>query len=211
MPINLRLSPTGELGLRQDVEPLPEHLFPNWLPESYLMKSIERLFNRGAQMEIYIGGEGGAFPVLHYDGLASHAFLMQIYGRKRFILYAPEHEQCMYRKPDQLNISRIRDVEHPDLNQFPLFAKAEPTTFILEPGESLFIPGKWWHTTRMLTPSISISVNIVNGSNWKQLMDFVCGTRGRLRRTPMRIYLNLAGAWRSRRDQRRRVTRASPP
>jgi hypothetical protein len=103
--------------------------------------------------------EDGAFPVLHYDGLASHGFLMQICGRKKFILYAPEHE----RTPDQLNVSRIGDIEHPDLNQFPLFAKAEPTTFTLEPGESLFIPGKWWHTIKMLTPSISISMNIVNG------------------------------------------------
>jgi hypothetical protein len=48
-------------------------------------------FQSGRQREICIGGKGGAFPVLHYDGLASHAFLMQIYGRKKFILYAPEH------------------------------------------------------------------------------------------------------------------------
>jgi len=86
-------------------------------------------------MQIYIGGKGGVFPVLHYDGLASHAFLMQIYGRKKFILYAPEHEPYMYRRPDQVNVSRIRDVERPDLRHFPLFAKAAPTTFILEPGE----------------------------------------------------------------------------
>jgi len=196
--------------LTQDVEPLPDHLFPNWLPESYLMKNIEKTFNRGAKMEIYIGGKGGVFPVLHYDGLASHAFLMQIYGRKKFILYAPEYEPYLYRKPGQINVSRIRDIERPDLRLFPLFAKAEPTTFILEPGESLFIPGRWWHTTKMLTPSISISVNIVNGSNWKELTDFVCGTRGRLRRPPIRIYLKIAGAWRSRRDKRSRIAHPSP-
>jgi histone arginine demethylase JMJD6 len=197
--------------LKQDVEPLPDHLFPNWLPESYLMKSIERLFNRGAKMEIYIGGQGGVFPVLHYDGLASHAFLMQIYGRKKFILYAPENEPYMYRKPGQINVSRIRDIERPDSKQFPLFAKAEPATFILEPGETLFIPGRWWHTTKMLTPSISISVNTVNGSNWRDLTDFVCGTQRRFLRTPMRLYLNFAGAWRSQRDQRRQLTRPSQP
>lgn len=56
-------------------------------------------------------------------------------------------------------------------------------------------------------PSPSISVNIVNGSNWKEVTDFVFGTRGRLRRTPIRIYLNIAGAWRSRRDKRSRIAR----
>jgi len=196
--------------LKHDVEPLPEHFFPNWLPESYMKKSIQRLFNRGAQMEIYIGGNGGVFPVLHYDGLASHAFLVQIYGRKKFILYAPEQEPYMYPNPGQVNVSRIRDIESPDLSEFPLFAKAEPMTFILEPGESLFIPGRWWHTTKMLTPSISVSVNTVNSSNWKELTDFVCGPRGRVRQTPKRIYLNLAGAWRSRRDKRSRRAGPSP-
>ena len=196
--------------LKQDVEPLPDYFFPNWLPESYLMKNVEQVFNRGAKMEIYIGGKGGAFPVLHYDGLASHAFLMQIYGKKKFILYGPEQEPYMYGTPDQPHISRIKDIERPDLNQFPLFAKAEPTTFILEPGESLFIPSKWWHTTKMLTPSISISVNVVNRSNWAALTDFVCSKRKSFLRIPSRIYLNLAGSWRSRRDQKRQTPNGSP-
>ena len=188
--------------LKQDIEPLPEYFFPNWLPEPFLMKNVQQVFNRGAKMEIYIGGKGGAFPVLHYDGLASHAFLMQIHGRKRFILYGPEQEPYMYATEDQPHLSRVKDVENPDLKTFPLFAKAVPTTFVLEPGELLFVPSRWWHTTKMLTPSISISVNVVNTSNWAALTDFVCQKRRAILRIPSRIYLNLAGAWRTRRDRR---------
>jgi hypothetical protein len=186
--------------LVHDVEPLPQYFFPNWLPESYFMKNVQKTFNRGAKMEIYIGGKGGAFPVLHYDGLASHAFLMQIYGRKKFIVYGPEQEPYMYGTPGEPHISQIKDIENPDLAQFPLFAKAEATTFILEPGDLLFVPSKWWHTTKMLTPSISISVNVVNQSNWDALTEFVCSKRKPYLKVPSRIYLNMAGAWRSRRD-----------
>ena len=35
--------------LKQDVEPLPDHFFPNWLPESYLKKSIQSAFQSGSQ------------------------------------------------------------------------------------------------------------------------------------------------------------------
>ena len=194
--------------LKEDVEPLPDYFLPNWLAESYLLKGVERLLHRGARMEIYIGGTGGTFPVLHYDGLVAHAFLAQIHGRKKFILYNPEQESYLYPKPDVTNFSRITDVEHPDLTQFPLFARAEPTIFILEPGESLFIPSKWWHTTKMLTPSISISVNVVNRSNWAGLTDLICGVQSPRAQLPVRIYLSLSGAWRSMRDWRRNASAA---
>jgi len=189
-------------SLRNDIEPLPPYFSPNWLSESYALKKLQQVFNRGAQIELYIGGKGGAFPVLHYDGLASHAFLMQIYGEKKFILYGPDQEPYMYGEPDNPNLSQVRDVEHPDLSKFPLFAKAKPTIFILRPGEMVFIPSKWWHTTTMLSPSISISVNVVNRSNWPALTEFVSNRRSSAMRMPSRLYLNFAGSWRSARDRR---------
>jgi hypothetical protein len=190
-------------ALKQDIEPLPHYIFPNWLPESYLIKDVQQVFNRGAQFEIYIGGKGGSFPVLHYDGLASHAFLMQIYGQKRFIVYHPDQTEFMYPTPGQPHLSQIKDVECPDSRKFPMFAKAQPVTFVLQPGDLLFVPSRWWHTTKMLTPSITVSINVVNGSNWAALTDFVCSKRKPILRVPSRIYLNLAGSWRSLRDQRR--------
>jgi hypothetical protein len=189
-------------SLKQDIEPLPEYFLPNWLPETYLVNYVGQVLNRGAAIEIYIGGKGGAFPVLHYDGAGTHAFLMQIYGRKQFIIYPPDQEPFLYPSPEKENFSMINSIDKPDLERFPLFAKADPTTFVLEPGELLFVPSHWWHTTKMLTASISISINTVNQSNWHELVDFV----SKRRRNPMvsmasRVYLAGAGAWRSWRDR----------
>jgi hypothetical protein len=140
--------------------------------------------------------------VLHYDGAGTHAFLMQVYGRKQFILYPPEQEPYLYPSPEKENLSLISSVDTPDLERFPLFQKAVPITFVLEPGELAFIPSRWWHTTKMLTPSISISANVLNQSNWKALVEFVAMRR----RNPVvsllsRAYLQGAGAWRSWRDR----------
>jgi len=188
-------------SLKQDIEPLPAYFEPNWLPERYLVGHVEEVLNRGAAIELYIGGKGGSFPVLHYDGVGTHAFLMQIYGRKQFIVFPPDQEQYLYPSPLKQNISLI-DIDRPDLERFPLFTKALPITFVLEPGELLFVPSRWWHTTKMLMPSITLSINTVNQSNWHALVAFVAQRR----RNPFismasRLYLTGAGAWRSWRDR----------
>lgn len=55
-----------------------------------------------------------------------------------------------------------------DLAKFPLFAQATPVTFTIGPGETLFIPCGWWHRARSLTPTISVALDALNASNWKQ-------------------------------------------
>ncbi len=189
-------------SLEDDIEPLPKYLQPNWLGDKYMVKHVAEVLNRGADFYMYIGGKGGSFPVLHYDGAGTHAFLMQIYGRKQYILYSPDQEPFLYASPTKLNLSLINSVEKPDLTKYPLFAKATPTVLVLEPGQVLFIPSHWWHTAKMLTPSITISTNLLNQSNWPELVTFVC----RRRQNPLvslagRVYLTAAGAKRSWRDR----------
>ncbi len=186
-------------SLMQDVSPMPGYSFPNWLPESYSFKSLQRVFHEHSEIQFYFGGTGGAFPVLHYDVLASHAYLFQIYGRKKFIVFSPDQTKYLYLKPR--NFSQV-NVEKPDLEKFPLFKQAKAATFVLEPGEFLFVPSKWWHTTKMLTPCITISLNVVNDSNWISLTQWVCSGRKPILRLPSRLYLNAVGSRRSRRDER---------
>jgi histone arginine demethylase JMJD6 len=188
-------------SLCQDIEPLPEYFQPNWLPERYLVGYVGKVLNRGAAIELYVGGKGGSFPVLHYDGAGTHAFLMQVYGRKQFTVYPPEQEPYLYPSPEKQNSSMVNSVDTPDLERFPLFAKAVPTTFVLEPGELLFVPSHWWHTTTMLTPSITLSINTLNQSNWHELIAFVAMRRSPLVSLASRVYLTGAGAWRAWRDR----------
>jgi hypothetical protein len=54
----------------------------------------------------------------------------------------------------------------------------------------------------MVTPSITLAVNVLNHSNWHELMRFVA----KKRRSPFvsvasRVYLTGAGAWRAWRDR----------
>ena len=83
-------------SLKEEIQPLPEYFQPNWLPDHFLVKQFGDTMNRAAEIELYIGGRGGRFPILHYDHAATHAFLMQVYGRKEFILYSPDQDRFLY-------------------------------------------------------------------------------------------------------------------
>lgn len=145
--------------LLADVLPMPACTRPNWL-ESRLFPSRSRM----TSVETYIGGRGAQFPVLHYDGLHTHAYLMQLHGVKEYIVFSPDQTAFMY-PLDGKNTSRIDDVLEPDLAAFPLFDQAQGVRFELHPGETLFVPSGWWHTARILSASVTVSVNGVNRAN----------------------------------------------
>jgi hypothetical protein len=63
-------------------------------------------------------------------------------------------------------MSLIDNQRNPDLERFPLWKNATPVSFVVGPGETLFIPNGWWHTARSITPTISVALDVLNASNW---------------------------------------------
>ena len=179
--------------LLQDILPLPHCTTPNWF-ESRLFPSRQSC----TFLELYIGGRGAIFPSLHYDGWHTHAFLMQIYGTKHYVVYPPDQTALLYPgKNGASNVSMVNDVEHPDLDQFPLFAKATASHCQLHQGETLFIPGGWWHTARILTTSVTVSANTANAVNWKKVAPdcyaYLARDRPRVYRYALKTYLLALG------------------
>jgi histone arginine demethylase JMJD6 len=134
--------------------PVPPFL-PNWLDGP-----MAKVFEKPA---LFVDGRGGKFPYMHFDGAHSQAFICQLYGTKKFYTYPPDQTPYLYIR---YNVSTIPDVERPDFKKFSLLAKATQTSFTLEPGEILCMPPGLWHTTKMVSPSISIAMNRANAANW---------------------------------------------
>jgi histone arginine demethylase JMJD6 len=181
--------------LLADIEPLPRYFFPNWL-DGRLSRALRSRLHDGSP-ELYIGGAGAKFPFLHFDSYHTHAFLTQIYGVKEYTAFSVDQTPLIYVDPHQYNVSQITDIENPDLQKFPLFAQAAPMKFQLHPGEILFIPGGLWHTAKMLTPSISISVNRANASNWSTLTHDMCSHAPLPMRPIAAVYLTGIRAFRT--------------
>ena len=94
---------------------------------------------------------------LHRD-VAENIFL-QLVGRKRFLLYSPSASPWLYSNPlrsAQPNFSRF-DPDKPDYERFPLSREVQPLEVILEPGDAIYLPSRWWHQVRSLDVSVSFN------------------------------------------------------
>lgn len=125
---------------------------------------------RTNQRQLFFGGKGCSFPTLHIDYLGVHTQLTQIIGEKDFILYSPDQTPCFY--PDKVlrNQSPVNILD-PDYSKYPLFKNAKAIKTTLKPGETLFIPSGWWHTTYIHNFNLTYAIDHVNSYNWNTFMD----------------------------------------
>jgi Cupin-like domain len=143
--------------LLEDFELSPRFV-EDWLPllPAALRRSLDeatRYFAAG----LMIGPENGQLG-LHYDVLDTHAYLAQIVGRKRCVLYSSADSPALYD-------GRVNP-DSPDYEKFPLFRNATAYECILEPGELLFMPYRWWHHAVCLEKSITVNYNFFNRVNF---------------------------------------------
>jgi ribosomal protein L16 Arg81 hydroxylase len=108
---------------------------------------------------MFIGPKGAVTP-LHVDLWGTHAWLSQLVGRKRWILFSPDQSQFLY----DFNV----DPNQPDLRRFPQFEKARGYECTIGPGETVYVPSNWSHWVVSLDASISLSSNyMAPGCFWQ--------------------------------------------
>jgi len=108
------------------------------------------------QINFWFGSSGTVSP-LHFD--RTHNLFAQIYGDKKFILFAPDDTPNLYPYPAEAMFPHLSavDVEEPDLEAYPLYKNATPMIFTVRAGQLLFMPAFWWHHVRSETVSISVN------------------------------------------------------
>jgi hypothetical protein len=127
------------------------------LQEDFRFASLLPAGYRFRTLRFWIGPEGAATP-LHSDSWGFNLFF-QGFGRKRFLLFEPEQEPCLY-PSDVFEFNTVHsrvNVREPDDRKFPRFRQARPIEVILRPGELLVLPRCWWHDVESLDPSISVN------------------------------------------------------
>jgi hypothetical protein len=187
--------------LADDIRPRIEYCLPDWKSSRLIPRDFG--FENGLE-EMFFGGRGAQFPALHVDYWGMDAYISQLYGEKDVLVMPPDQSPFLYATPDNPLWCPIENLEDPDLNRYPLFPQATAIRFTLHPGETLFCPNGWWHTTSM--PGISITVVTANWcrANWSSLIKDYVRTNRAARPVKTRLvaaYLRAAGAALGLRDR----------
>ena len=124
-----------------------DYSFPKYFFDWYtLLPGFMRL----PYPRIFIGPKGAVTP-LHMDLWRTHAWLSQLVGRKRWLLFPPKQTRLLY--------NYQVDPSCPDLKRFPLYDQARPVECVIGPGDTVFVPSGWAHWVESLDASISLSSN----------------------------------------------------
>ncbi|KAE8705707.1 putative lysine-specific demethylase JMJD5 [Hibiscus syriacus] len=101
-------------------------------------------------------GPAGTVTPLHHD--PHHNILAQVVGKKYVRLYSASCSEELYPYSETMlcNSSQV-DLDNIDEVEFPKVRDLEFIDCILEEGEMLYIPPKWWHYVRSMTTSFSVS------------------------------------------------------
>lgn len=95
----------------------------------------------------------------HFDIDCSGVLMTQVIGRKRVILISPVYDRLLYKVPFT-SFSMI-DLEKPDHEKFPGLKYVNGYDFILQPGDALFMPSRYWHFNTYLEGGMAISYRIL--------------------------------------------------
>lgn len=140
---------------------------PRYFAEDYILELPEEI--RPRLLWIFMGPPGSGFR-LHVDVGHTAAWNAQLSGRKDWLLFAPEETDNVYE-------GKV-DAFAPDLQRFPRFARAQPYACTLGPGDVIFTPSCWWHQTRILETSMSVTGNYANHTNLSLVLSWLRGQEG---------------------------------
>ncbi|WP_394834717.1 cupin-like domain-containing protein [Pendulispora rubella] len=130
--------------LVEDVQP-----FPAGLLSSYYQPAWWRY------VQFFMGPAHSLTP-LHFDTLLTHNLFFQVYGKKRFTIYAPDDAAYCGRRSWRWF---THDPEQPDYQSLPHSRQATPYEVVVGPGDILYLPPGTLHHVRGLGTSISFNID----------------------------------------------------
>ena len=125
----------------------PEHLMKGFV------KKYPMLFTGGAS----------SITHMHFDIDMSHILHTQFCGRKRVLMFPYQEQYKLYRKPWE--VLSLADFSNYYIDgKFPALKLAEGHDFMLEPGDTLFMPAGYWHHMEYLDSGFAMSLRALQPS-----------------------------------------------
>ncbi len=117
---------------------------------------------------LFVGG-ASSITHMHFDIDLSHILHTQFAGRKRVLLFPFSEQYKLYRKPfEVLSMADFSNYYQSngklDYSRFPAIKLAQGYEVILEHGDTLFMPGGYWHHMEYLNSGFALSLRALQPS-----------------------------------------------
>lgn len=101
---------------------------------------------------------------LHVDPWGSCAVLCHLYGRKRWLFWAPDQERFLRNGASLVDPAKVDREKFPDFDRAQLYADC-----MQEAGEVVYVPHGWFHEVHSETDCISLTWNFVHATGGSAL------------------------------------------
>lgn len=114
---------------------------------------------------LFVGG-AGSVAHMHYDIDLSHIMHTQFIGKKRVLLLDNKQSPFIYKMPFTVESSAnfVDWQENLDQDKFPALKYAKGLTAVLEHGDTLFMPGGYWHHMQYMESGFAMSLRALDPS-----------------------------------------------
>ena len=155
---------------------LEDYSVPKYFPDDLFSLVGER---RRPPYRWFLVGPERSGTCVHTDPLGTSAWNTVIRGRKRWVLFPPETPRSIAKALDVIRsgeddeainyfvtfLPRLRELQKQQRQQGkPTFTMIEFTQFA---GETVFVPGGWWHAVLNLDDSIAVTQNFCSRNNFQ--------------------------------------------
>lgn len=113
---------------------------------------------------------------IHIDPLGTSAWNASLKGYKLWLLLPPETTGCIAKGKNVLTKNEDDEAIMYIRNIFPRIKDkygVKEMIFVQKPGETVYIPGGWWHTVVNLTDTIAITQNYCSSVNFSKIWTIV--------------------------------------
>lgn len=114
---------------------------------------------------------------IHYDIDMSNVFHTHFENKKRVVLFAPKYNKQLYRLP--FNTYSLVDIDNPDYQKFPALRDVKGYDFVIDHGDTVFMPSGYWHYMTYLGGGFSVSYRKM-GPGIKQIGEGLLNLTSRL-------------------------------
>jgi histone arginine demethylase JMJD6 len=154
----------------KDTKPLlADYKVPKYFPEDLFELVGE---DRRPPYRWFLVGPKRSGTTLHLDPLGSSAWNTLIVGRKRWVLFPPHVPKSVVNGKKHVQRGEDDEAVNYFMDLLPRVKRANSPEalgcieFMQYPGETVFVPGGWWHAVLNVEDTVAVTQNFCSSQNF---------------------------------------------